>query len=217
MNYTQLKDSVARWMARDDLTTEVAELIELAEAELNRELNPVETETTLTGTVGSRTIDLLALQVDEPIALFLSETGLDERELTQKAPGSFPIDATNGRPRYWSRDQRTSTDTIAFDRALDGAYPFRFRFAQKFALSSSAPTNWLLTNHPDVYLKAVLVWNGAYVRDAELQSREEGRLGRALRGVKNHIARSKKGLLTVDPALQQIGRGYGVQDLDEPL
>ena len=40
---------------------------------------------------------------------------------------------------------------------------FLFRYRQKFALSDAVPTNWLLTNHPDIYLAAVLVWSGLLI------------------------------------------------------
>lgn len=36
----------------------------------------------------------------------------------------------------------------------------------RFALTDAAPTNWLLTNYPDVYLAAILVWGGFFMKDS---------------------------------------------------
>ena len=213
-NYAGLKDAIADWMARDDIDGKADNFIDLAEARLNRELSSIETESTINGVVDSREISILSLSVDRPIALFMAESGLDEKEMTQKAPGTFPIEGTSGRPRYWSRDQRTSTDVIAFDRPLDSAYPFRFRYETKLALSDAAPTNWLLTNHPDVYLMACLAWSGKFTKDPMVQQWVADWTG-TLREVKNHMAQSKRGVLTVDRSLQLIGvERYGYFDED---
>ena len=211
-NYTSLKRAISNWMARDDIEVDADDFITLAEARLNRELGAVETEATLNGTVDSNSISISAQSVDEPLALFLAESGLDQVELVQKAPGTFPVEATSGRPQFWARD----SETIKFNRPLDSAYPFRFRFDQKFALTEASPTNWLLTNHPDLYLTACLVWGGAFTMDTDREGREIQKLTGLVREVKNHIAQSKRGILTVDPALASIGSGrYDTSDYSD--
>lgn len=205
--YSDLLASVGDWMARLDLLGNAPDFIALAEARLNRELNPVEVETVITGTIDSRSIDISALGVEEPIALFLSRPNLNEAELTQKAAGTFPIVAVSGMPRYWDREQ----ETIGFDRPLNDAYPFRFRYSQYFRLSNTVPTNWLLTNHPDVYLAASLVWGGLYIQNNQYAAQFQAVLNSGLPEVRHMIAQSKRAILTVDPMLQRIGqplRGY---------
>jgi hypothetical protein len=201
-NYTDLKTAVTNWMAKSSLSGQAADFITLAEAALNRELNPVESDTTLTGTNGSRTISISAYSVVEPIALFLAETGRDEVELTKKQDGTFPYSVISGRPRYWSIDGTN----IDFDCPLSGAYPFRFRARTRFALSDAAPTNWLLTNHPDVYLAATLLWSGLYTRNNPIMQNFAAILTEGIPQVRNIIAQSNRGVLTVDIALQRIGR-----------
>lgn len=132
-----------------------------------------------------------------PIALFLAETGCDEVLLTPKTDGTFPYLDQSGKPRYWAIDG----DNIDFDRKLDQAYPFRFRIKQRFALSDAATTNWLLTNHPDVYLAAVLVWGGFFIQDDAAASRWATVLGQGLKSVSSAIAQRKRALATVDPML----------------
>ncbi len=195
-NYSDLQTAVGDWMARSDLSGSAADLILLAEARLNREIPAVETDSTLTGTLDSRRIDISAESCVAPIALFLVESSGDERELLQKADGTFPYASSSGVPRYWAIDGTN----IDFDCPLDDAYTFRFRFRQKFALATSS-TNWLLTEHPDVYLAAVIVWSGGFVRDTETMALFKGALDEGIQSVKHVIMEMNRGTLTVDPAL----------------
>lgn len=196
-NYTDLKTAVANWMARSDVSGEAGDFIMLAEARLNRELPTVETDVTLTGTIDSRRIDISAQNCVEPIALFLAETGADEVEIQRQADGTFPYLSTSGRPTIWSVDGTN----IDFDRPLDAAYPFRFRLRQKFSLSDSAPTNWLLTNHPDLYLASALIWGGVFIKDFGYAAPFSAALEDGIPSVRNIIGQSKRGMLRVDNAL----------------
>lgn len=198
-NYTELKAALPNWMTRGDLASQSAECISLAEASLNRELNPVEVDTTLTGIVSSRSIDITALNCVDPIGLFLASAGVKEIEVTRKQDGTFPYRSTNGYPRYWAIDGTN----IDFDCPLDQAYPFRFRFRQRFALSDAAPTNWLLTNHPDVYLASVIVWGSVFIQDAPSIQTWVSILNSALPSVRSIIAQSNRAIATVDPALMR--------------
>lgn len=197
-NYTDLKTAVANWMARSDVSGEAGDFIMLAEARLNRELPAVETDVTLTGTIDSRRIDISAQNCVEPIALFLAETGSDEVEIQQQSDGAFPYLTASGRPSIWSVDGAN----IDFDRPLDAAYPFRFRLRQKFALSDGSPTNWLLTNHPDLYLAATLIWGGVFIQNFAYAAPFSAALEDGIPSVRNIIAQSKRGTLRVDPALR---------------
>ena len=200
--YTELKSAVTTWMTRSDLAGEAADYITLAEAALNRELPAVETDVTLTGVLDSRRIDIAAQNCVEPIALFLAQADTDEVEVTKQDDGTFPYRSTSGYPRFWAIDGTN----IDFDCPLDQAYPFRFRFRQRFALSDSVPTNWLLTNHPDVYLASVLVWGGLFIRNDPVIARWASILNSGIPSVRNIIAQSKRGTLTVDPGLMRRRR-----------
>jgi len=200
-NYTELQQAVSDWMARGDVAGNAQDFISLAEARLNRELSPVETDATLAGTILSRTLDISSLSMVKPIALFLSDTG-GERMLTPRAEGTFTYSDSNGRPSIWSIDG----STIAFDRPCDQAYSFRFRYQERFALSDSGTTNSLLTLHPDVYLAATLMWGGVFTQDGAYAAGFKGLLDEAIPSIRSTIAQSRRGVLTVDPALQSIGR-----------
>ena len=202
-NYTDLQATALRWMERVGADeAQAPDWITLAEAKLNRELGAVETDTTLAGVVGSRSIDISGLAMVQPIALFLAEVGCDEVFITPKADGTFPYLSTSGRPSVWAIDGTN----IDFDRELDGSYPFRLRYRERFNLAVST-TNWLLTNHPDVYLAAVMMWGAGYNQDWTNGSVWKQTLAETVPEIKNQIAQNKRGVATVDRALARIGNG----------
>lgn len=205
-DYAGLKTAVGNWMSRADMIGEAEDFISLAEAGLNRELNPVEIDVTMTGATDSREIDISSQSCVEPIALFLAQTGLNEIELTPMTAGTFAFQNASGCPRFWS----ISEDHIVFDRPLDQAYPFRFRFRQRFGLSDTASTNWLLTYHPDVYLAACLIWGGVFIQDDPTAARWVTLLNTALPSVRNTIAQSKRALATVDASMPTTRNGRGL-------
>lgn len=201
-DYAWLKTAVTNWMARTDLSGEASDFILLAEAALNRELGPVEIDIALTGTIGSHQIDISSLAMVKPVALFVGD---DERELLQKGDGTFPYSSSSSCPTIWTIDSVYGGDTIEFDCPLDSEYPFRFRYWEKFALSDGATTNWLLTNHPDIYLAAVLIWGGLFTRDSDFYGTFSSVLNDPRTGidsVKHTIAQRKRAIATVDSGLQ---------------
>lgn len=203
--YSSLKTSVLDWMVRADLSGNAADWVTLGEARLNRELNPVETDQSLTGVSDSREIDVSAYAIVEALALYLIDSGTsDERELIQK--DDFARSGTSGEPRFWDYLPHASAGKIIFDCPLDAAYTFRLRYRQRFALSDSATTNWLLTNHPDVYLAATLVWGSGFVEKFQEAGGFKTLLDEAIPSIRSLIADSKRAVATVDPALSRIGR-----------
>lgn len=206
-SYTDLKTKAASWLRRSGNTAYVAEVpdfITLAEARLNRELGPVETDASRTGTIDSRAISISALSVVEPIALWVSDPGGGpEREVQKQAPANMAYIDSSGRPSQWCMD---STTNIKLDRPCDIAYSFRFRFRERFALSDSVTTNWLLENHPDVYLAATLMWGAGYLESWNNGGTFKAMLDEGLRSVQRTLSRQRRGTLRVDPALMRIAR-----------
>lgn len=212
-NFTELKSSVTSWMARSNLSGQAEDFIMLGESGLNRELGPIELDTTLTGTVGSRSIDISALKCIDPMSLFLVQPGLEERQILKQADGTFPYRDTTGTPRIWA----VEGENIDFDCKLDTAYSFRFHFKQRFALSESVPTNWLLTNHPDVYLAACLVWGGLFTKNPAQAAIWKQVLDVGIPQVRWQVSQKHRAPLRVDPALGAIGREGMWADLSEEL
>lgn len=200
-DYSSLQQAIQDWMDRTDIAGTVPDMISLAEAELNREIGLIETNVTLTGTAGSRTIDISAYSIVEPVTLKLHDT-FREWDMVPRENGTIDYGDTSARPSMWSID---GTD-IVFDCPLDQNYDFRFRYRGRFALSDTAPTNKLLTDHPDLYMAASIVWGGLFTEDDRKISMWRGLLERVMPQVKSTLNQSRRGQLTVDPALARIGR-----------
>lgn len=194
-----LKTAVLDFMARNELTGNVDDFITLAEARLNRELEAVDVDATITGVTDSRSIDISSLAMVAPIALYIAPVGCDEIYVTPKTDGNFAYLQTSAAPRFWAIDG----DNIDFDCPCDQAYPFRFRYRQRFALASDGSTNWLLENYPDVYLAAVVVWGFVFIKAKEDTAFYKAILDDALPSLQSIIAESKRTVLTVDPALRR--------------
>lgn len=199
--YSELKTAIADWMARSDVSGSAADFITLGEARLNRLLEVVATTVTLTGVVDSAQIDISALSIVEPQDLYVTVNGR-EYFVAPRALGTFTIEETSGQPGLWAIEG----NYIKFDRACDQAYSFRFVYQGRFALSDAAPTNEFLTNNPDLYMAASIVWGAVYTKDMHGGAMWTGMLAEFTAEVRNNISQKKRSQLTVDPGLSGIGR-----------
>ncbi len=195
--YDNLKTAIGTWnVNRTDLPT--TDLVSLAEARLNRDLRlrVMETDQALTATAGARTVPLPAGFL-EPLALFLLLGS--GREALVFVPDQMETSTTAGQPWCWSVDG----GNLVFDRPADQAYDLTLKMLTAFSLSAAAPTNWLLTNHPDLYLAACNVEAALWLVDADQFARWTGRYDETLASVNAHESRSRApGDLRVDPALR---------------
>jgi hypothetical protein len=153
--YDELKTAIESWQHRSDLTYLVGDFITLAEAKFNRRIRARQQETDFTGTPTSYEI---AIPSDFLAFRKLWRTS-DKETLEQK-----PLDVVR-----WYQEGGESTayaigDAIVTDgtSAVTGVY-----FTKIASLSDAAPTNWLLTAYPDVYLFAGLAETAFYVKDKE--------------------------------------------------
>lgn len=176
--YSELKSAVARWIKRTDLDSVIPDLIALAEARISRDLRLRQQvkNTTLTTTPGVQGITLPADWLEfENINLVANPprnlTYVNIEHLEVKYPGDF-----TGLPAVYTMEG----DKLLLGPVPDGAYPLDVYYYARFdALSDTTPTNWLLTNHPSIYLFATLaeaepfvvndersvLWEGKYTKD----------------------------------------------------
>jgi hypothetical protein len=198
--YSELKTAITDFMARTDVAGNAADFISLGEARLNRLLGIVGTTAPLTGVIGSDEINISALSVHEPQNLYVTY-GTSEFCLTSRTLGTYTTTTIQGRPSIWAIEAQK----IKFDRPLQEASSFRFVYLGRFALSDAAPTNEFLTNHPDLYLAASIVWGCTYTKDPAI-SLWKSALDEFVAEVSAENSRKKRSVLTVDPALGTIGR-----------
>lgn len=197
-DYSALKSAIADYLARPDLSSVIPTFVSLAESRLNRllQLRITEAATTLTGTIDSRSLSLPSDYI-EAISLDLTTSGSFCR-LVAREIASLSYAATSGTPCSWA----IQGANIILDRPCDQAHTFQFRYRQAFALSDDQPTNWLLTNHPDLYLMAAMVEAHVYQMNEDAAAGWLAKLNMAIEEVMAKEGRSKsRAELRVDSAL----------------
>ena len=149
--YTELKASLANWLNRSDLTTEIADdFIKLAEADFNSKLRVRSMIVQVNITVDAETEALPTdfLQIRD----FYILSGQTKTPLTYTTPAQ--MDTTEGSSRTGLPTTYTILgDTIRFSPKPDATYTAVMNYYKKFtALSSSVATNYILASHPAIYL-----------------------------------------------------------------
>ena len=153
--YTELKASVANFLNRSDLTTEIQDdFIKLTEADFNAKLRirqmeqiddvtiNAETVTVPSGFIAARSFHILSsgtkyhLEYITPANLFEIKGG-----------------ATSGMPRTYTIESDNGTEQFRFAPSPDTSYTGKLQYYKAFtALSDSNTSNYILASHPAIYL-----------------------------------------------------------------
>jgi hypothetical protein len=163
-NYTELKAAIADWLLRDDLTAVIPSFIALAEAQMQREVRHHKMMQRAEADVDTRYFVLPSdwletarfhVTGDRPTRLEL--TSMDDmlqlRELNANS---------TGRPTHYAH----IGEQLEVFPTPGATYNMELLYFQKIpVLSDAAPTNWLLTDHPDAYLYGALVQAAPYLDD----------------------------------------------------
>ena len=203
--YSELQTEIAEWVNRSDLTARIPTFISLCEAKLNRELRlrVQEANFPLSLAAGESSVALPDGFV-EPLALWEVEAS-GNRPLRFVPPSALDKDATAGDLTKWSIDGTN----IIFGRPAGSAVSLLFRMRSAFALSDAEPTNWLLTNYPDVYLYGSICEAEHFSRDDEAMMVAKARCDEAMRSVKRLNAKSQSGgTLAVETQMQPRRNDY---------
>jgi len=160
-NFANLQSSIANWLARDDLTTEIPDFISLCEAEFNRELRIRNMETTVSVTINAEQVALptgfLGVR-----SFFLNNNG--KTKLTYITPyQQFDTQGSSraGTPQAYSIEG----SNFRFSPTPDTSYTANLVYFKAFdSLSTSTTTNHILTNHPAVYLYGSLYHASNFIR-----------------------------------------------------
>jgi len=153
-DYTSLKTELADFLARADLTSKVDTFIDFGEAWLNRELRLRAMQV-----AGDLTIDAQSIALPtgylEARRLYLDTS--PKRVLEYFPPEDFYhiyAGSETGKPQLFTIEG----DNILFAPSPDTTYTGKFLYYKPFtALDDTNTTNWLLTNHPDLYLAACII------------------------------------------------------------
>ena len=153
--YSELKTSIANWLNRSDLTSEISnDFIKLAEADMNAKLRirqmeqqddvtiNAETVTVPTGFLAVRSFCILQSSVKYPLE-YITPANMNE----------IRGGSRTGRPVTYTIESDDETEKLRFGPSPDISYTGKLSYYKAFnSLSDSNTTNWMLTNHPAVYL-----------------------------------------------------------------
>ena len=168
--FTELKDAIADWLDRSDLTARIPDFITLAEARLNRDLRirPMEVRSSMETTSGQRYFNLPGgylqmrnIQINtNPITPLEYITP----EMLDRLYGSD----TTGKPKAYT----LIGDEIQLAPIPDSDYTVEMAFYEKFTAlgdgtSGTVTTNWLTLNAPDVLLYGALLEAEPFIKNDE--------------------------------------------------
>ena len=168
--FTELKDAIADWLDRSDLTARIPDFIALAEARINRELRirPMEVRSTMYTTVDQQYFNLPGGYIQmRNIQLNTNPTTPLEYitpEMLDRLYGS----STTGKPRAYT----LIGDEIQLAPIPDSAYQLEMAFYEKFTplgdgSAGTVTSNWLTANAPDVLLYGALMEAEPFIKNDE--------------------------------------------------
>ena len=167
--YTDLKATIASYLARDDLTSVIPDFITLAEAKFNRALFVPQMEQRSTATVDTTSTEpefvslpgdfqtMRAVRLNgvtgKPRLSYLSKTQLDDYR--------YGIDNVTDQPAYFT----IIGSEMELAPTPNDAFTLEMTYRKNLSPLASNSTNWLLTNHPDAYLYGSLMESEPYMKN----------------------------------------------------
>ena len=177
LTYTTLQTQIASFLNRDDLTAQIPTFIELAEAEMNRDLRHWKMEKRAEATFNERYEPLptdwletkrISIGGDRQLDLMSQARMLDLRERGGNVAG---------KPRYYA----LSSAQIEFYPTPDGDYSGSMIYRSRIeSLSGSVSSNWVLADAPDVYLYGSLKHSAPYLQEDPRLAVWEGMYAKAV-------------------------------------
>lgn len=170
--YSGLKTAIADHLDRDDLTSQIDDFIDIAEARHRREIRIREMIQRATATASARYLALPARYVQMDSLRLLTDPVTVLTEINVHEMNRQRLEST-GKPKFF-----TVHEEIEFDRTPDDSYTAEMLYYAHFqALSGSNTSNGLLSRAPDCYLYASLVAAEPFLgEDERVQVWEQGYL-----------------------------------------
>lgn len=166
LTYATLQTTVMDYLDRDDLSTVVPTFIELAEAKFKRKLRhwKMEQRATADTVASQRTLDLPSNFLEMRSLKRNSDPTVVLEHITPAIADAY-VSGT-GAPLWF----HISGQEIHFEPTPDGVYQIEMNYYEFDPLSGTTTTNWLLEDHPDIYLYGTLLEAEAYLmNDPRLQ------------------------------------------------
>jgi hypothetical protein len=162
-DYQDLVSKVGDWLDRDDLDSQIPDFVALVEARLNRVLRAVNSEVSALWAVSD---ELYSLPSDFRKLRKLHIEGSPDRPLVEMSPVAIPtmFSGDTGTPRAYYIEGRQ----LGLAPPPDQSYTLRASYFQRIPpLTSAVPSNWVLSEHPDIYVWGTLMHAAYFIRDAD--------------------------------------------------
>jgi hypothetical protein len=197
-NYSDLQGSIITWAAADEPTfiSTVPDFVSLAEAVIRRrldqpDLDTEESFTPVADTNGDYPTDYTVSLGDfRGIRSITFGTGNNIQTADYRTPEMFSLDtqrstgAAPGTESAWI--YTILDDVIRFNRGPTADFVIIYK-AVLPPLTDLAPTNWLMTNFPDVYLQGSMVEASAFEKDTEAEGKWLTRFDNGLNEMKTYL------------------------------
>jgi len=166
-NYGELKTAIADTLLRDDLGAVIPQFVGLAQAGLNRDVRHFRMENRATATLSGRYLEAPDDWVETIRFYAGSGQSLNRLELLSIGAMLDKRAAANdavGDPIYYAHIE----NGFEVYPSPDGPVTVELLYLQKLpALVNDEDTNWVLTDHPDVYLYGSLLHTAPYLVEDE--------------------------------------------------
>ena len=168
--FTELKDALADWLDRSDLTDRIPDFITLAEARLNRDvrIRPMEVRSSMETTAGQRYFNLPGGYLQMRNMQINSNPITPLEYITPEMLDRLYGSDTTGKPKAYT----LIGDEIQLAPIPDSDYTVEMAFYEKFTplgdgTSGTVTSNWLTTNAPDVLLYGALLEAEPFIKNDE--------------------------------------------------
>lgn len=173
MNWGQIQQAVSAYANRTDLSAMMPTFLELAEQRIytgsdTDGVPPLRLSNMLTTVTYSGSLPSDFIEMKRVTAVMSSQwkKALDFKPL--EVMGSLEL--VPGLPQYYSLSNNALVFAPSFTQDVEVIYYAKFP-----ALTSDTSTNWLTNNASTVYISAMLIEVGFYLRDNDLAQREIAR------------------------------------------
>jgi hypothetical protein len=191
-NYSELKTSIANFLARTDLTDQIPNFILLAEARLSRDLETRGQEKRAQSALTTGD-EFLTLPTDMREVRFIKLLTSPSTVLEYKSPHVLDSEFsgnTNGKPQAYS----IVGSELKLRPIPDESYNVEIIYIGSLqALSDSNTTNDMLTRHPDAYLMGSLVEAYLYLMDQNSANIYDQKFSRIIEEIRTDEQRSHYG------------------------
>lgn len=190
-SYSELKTAIANFLARDDLTDQIPNFIQLAEARLSRELETREQEKRSTATLTSGD-EYIALPSDFREVREVKLNTDPIKVLEYHSPVSLDVSygrSGTGRPSGYS----VVGQELKVRPIPDSAYTMEIVYIGSLGSISDSVTPTLFLRSPDLYLYGALAEAYAYLLDEQRAAQYDQKFSRGIEEVRRDEQRAHYG------------------------